>query len=361
MIAAVAMSGGVDSSVVAAVLKNSGYEVIGLTMLFGLNPPPSGITKPSLVPDSMTSARTVASNLEIKHYAVDLSHDFKKKVLNYFSLEYARGRTPNPCVVCNRELKFGALLNHAKSLGAVFLATGHYANIKRTGQEYSLHKATYEEKDQSYFLYSLDQSRLKYLQFPLGTYSKENVRKMAAEMNLRGILEKESRDLCFIKGDYRDLLNSVRPSVNGDILDIEGDTAGRHRGLGNYTIGQRVRLPGRPERLFVLEMDSQSNIIIVGPEKYLYSSLIFANNAVWVGGDKPDNGILVKVRIRSRAAEADARLEFSGNGIILKFSIPQRAVAFGQSVVLYSGDRVLGGGIIESREGFKNNQTYFPK
>ncbi len=335
----VAMSGGVDSSVAAMLLKDAGFEVIGVTMrLFG-----------KAQQKAAEQAAAVAQQLDIEHSTVDLSSTFQSSVVEYFCEEYRRGATPNPCIVCNRLIKFGALLTFADELGASHLATGHYARIERTLNDFHLFKARDASKDQSYFLYSLNQSQLSRILFPLGEKTKTETRTLAQAAGLP-VFSGESQDICFLEGgDYRAFLDGRVEFIPGDITDEEGKILGRHLGLGLYTIGQRQGLGIASNKpLYVVAIDAGQNKMIVGDEKSLLRLTVRIDNLNWISGAWPTDISGLYARIRYRMPDAPlASIERDGdNGAILTFAAPVRAVTPGQSAVIYRCDEVLGGGII---------------
>jgi len=294
-------------------------------------------------------ARAVCRVLSIPFHALDFSTQFQRQVVDYFCREYAQGRTPNPCVVCNRSIKFDLLLKAVEDLGAECLATGHYARIEVSAGNYRLLKAARPSVDQSYFLYTLKQGFLPRLLFPLGGYSKAQVRHMAAERGLPVAEKPKSQDLCFVPdGRHRDFLEGRIDPAPGDIVDLEGNGLGRHRGIAFYTVGQRTGLgiaTGR--RLFVLRLDPVSKAIVVGPEDGLLVTGLRANNLSFVCV-KPQRPLEVSAKIRFRTPEVNARLKVFTEEAEVLFDQPQRAIAPGQAVVFYRGDEVLGGGTIEA-------------
>lgn len=350
----VAMSGGVDSAVAAALLKQAGYEVIGIT----LNPwvevpgrgPVVGPRRRSCSPEDVLDAREVAARLGIPHYVFSVQAEFRRWVLDYYVAEYRRGRTPNPCLPCNRQVRFGLLLSKALALGADYLATGHYARIRRDADGYHLLRAADPQKDQSYVLYSLGQFELSRTLFPVGEYTKAQVREVAARLGLPVADKPESQDFCFLGGlDYRDWLAvQAVGGPPGPIEDLSGRKLGEHRGIMFYTVGQRRGLgvaAGVP--LYVVAIDPARNAVIVGPESALYRDTLEAEDVSWVSGRAPTGPVRVAARIRYRAPEAPATLEPRTDGsVLVRFDEPQRAPTPGQAVVFYRGDEVLGGGII---------------
>ena len=346
----VAMSGGVDSSVAAALLKDAGYEVIGITMQIW---PRQGETwdRPGgcCGLEAVDSAKQVAYKLNIRHYVLNLRDIFAQKVIADFYQEYNRGRTPNPCIRCNQHIKFDTLLTRTKELDASFLATGHYARIEQTLKGYQLLKAVDPSKDQSYFLYILTQKELKHLLFPIGNLHKKEVRKLASELGLPTANRRASQDICFIPdNDYRNFLEEYIAPLPGDIVDTKGNVTGKHNGLVNYTIGQRQGLGlTSNKRLYVLKMDAAKNRVIVGNREQLLNNALIADQLSWVSGAFPETHTEVTARIRYKAPEVSAALS-TDNGITrVQFKQPQSAIAPGQAVVFYHDGIVLGGGIIE--------------
>ncbi len=400
--AIVALSGGVDSSVAAVLLKNQGYQVEGVFMRLGV----AGDN------ESEKNARAVARKLGIKFRAVDLSREFKKKIINYFISEYEKGRTPNPCVECNREIKFGILFNKVLEMGGDYIATGHYVRLQmkqsrnftlslrgvpqgdeaipqlctknlNTGLlrysvslslnfiprndsvEFKLLKAQDKNKDQSYFLYNLNQKILKQCLFPLGDYTKDEVRKIAGKYKLEiysenetlkdkshGGFQKESQEICFIQDKYYgDFLKKYLKLKTGDIIDENNNILGEHKGLPLYTIGQRRDIGiGGTGPYYVIRMNRGKNQLIVSNNrnnKNLFSKEIVAKKVNWTSGNVPKLPLKIKAKSRYRMNECSAVVNKINNKYIVKFSKPQRAIMPGQSIVFYKGDEVLGGGIIE--------------
>jgi tRNA-specific 2-thiouridylase len=336
---AVAMSGGVDSSVTAALLKKEGHEVFGLTML----------VTPS--DEAAVAAREAADTLGIPHHTVDFRDIFNREIIAGFCQQYSLGRTPNPCVNCNRLIKFGILLNKSRELGAAAIATGHYARIEKQSDRFALRKGVDRTRDQSYFLYKLTQSQLSSAVFPLGKMSKDSVRKIASEMGLASLKIKESREICFIPdNDYPRFLRehfSVIPS--GQIVDKQGKVLGQHAGIFNYTIGQRKGLGiSSPEPLYVVVIESQNNTVIVGGKQAVYADEFVVADLNWISIEKITVPVSLKVRIRYLHAEAEALITPADDyKVNIKFAKPQMAVTPGQAAVFYDGDVVVGGGTIE--------------
>lgn len=347
---AVAMSGGVDSSVAAALLKNKGYEVIGVTMCFSLKADTERKKPGCCSISSIDDAQRVAQKLGIKHYVLNMRKALEELVVSDFCAQYLSGRTPNPCVICNQRLKFGELLKKADALGAQFLATGHYARIVKSKGLVWLYKARDLKKDQSYFLYRLSQKELSRAIFPLCRYSKEEVRKLAGDFSLPVAEKAASQEICFLPQDnYREFLRNRLGEIitPGDILDQSGKSVGRHKGIAYYTIGQREGLGvamGYP--VYITRIDPAKNTITIGSRKEAFSSkftvkdLHFANAPI-------KNKVVLGVKIRYNHHEAQAELTPAGSKIRIEFSKPQFAVTPGQAAVFYDKARVLGGGAIE--------------
>jgi tRNA-specific 2-thiouridylase len=347
----VAMSGGVDSSVAAAVLKKEGYEVVGVTMRLWTEDnggsPSSHRRCCSL--EEVEDARRVCQILDIPFYVINFEPQFKTYVVDYFCREYLRGRTPNPCLACNRWIKFNFLLNRALAFGADYLATGHYARIKQCDSKHILLKASDSAKDQSYVLYALGQRELEHLIFPMGWYSKSQARQIAQEIGLPIWNKTESQETCFIaNGDYRDFIAERSLCQPGDIVDVEGKVLGRHSGIGFFTVGQRRGLGlVSKEPLYVLSIEPANNRVVVGTNEQLFSRELFASEVHFVSGDPPRQPISVTAKVRYKSLEERAVLYPEGHKARLVFEEPQRAITPGQAVVFYDGEVVLGGGIIE--------------
>lgn len=356
----VAMSGGVDSSLTAALLMEAGYDVIGVHMrlhhLHAASRTDSGgkLNKGCCSADDVDDARLVCYELGIPFYVLDFEGDFRKTVIQNFISEYKEGRTPYPCLMCNRYVKFDALLNRAAQLDAAHLATGHYGRVtynEATGK-YSLRKALDPSKDQSYVLYHLGQSELGRLLLPLGDHAKTQVRAMSAQRNLVTADKPDSQEICFIpNNNYRTFLDKVSPGMAqpGNMVDTQGNVVGRHEGVPNYTIGQRKGLGALgSDPHFVLELRPESNTVVVGSNEELLSVALTANDVHWTSGEAPQQPFHANVKIRYRAPEVPAAITpLPGNRIHVEFSLPQRAVTPGQAAVVYIDDEVLGGGTIE--------------
>ena len=340
---AVAMSGGVDSSLTAAILLERGFEVFGVTML--LND----------VSTEFHDAEKVADKLGIFHFTADFREIFKREVEDYFVAEYLRGRTPNPCVRCNKKIKFGALFDFAKSHGADYLATGHYARIVFEDGRYKLKKGVDIKKDQSYVLYNLTAEMLPKIILPLGDMSKVETRNLAEEMHLPVAHKPDSQEICFVPNDdYKNFISSRAGDADalkcGEIVDTAGKVLGRHNGVANYTIGQRKGLGIAAETpLYVVRLDVDKRQVVVGKSDEIFSSELTAENVHWIY--KPKNfPVKLQAKIRYTPRIADCIAESFGDNLRVKFFEPQRAVTSGQSIVFYDDDEVLGGGVI----GIKN-------
>jgi tRNA-specific 2-thiouridylase len=356
--AVVAMSGGVDSSVAAALLVKQGYEVVGMMMRLWSEPGRQTENR-CCTPDAMAQARRVAAHLDIPFYAVDAQEVFHDTVVRFFQDGYAQGTTPNPCLVCNRLIRWEFLLNRALATGADFMATGHYARLRQiaTG-EVQLLRAVDEAKDQSYVLHVLGQEQLSHALFPLGNYTKAEVRQLARDFGLPVADRAESQDLCFLGADdYRDFLRRNSPEVAdpGPILDAQGGVLGQHLGLAFYTIGQRKGLGlASAAPIYVLDKDRERNALIVGPGEELGRSELYADRLNWVTGIARSEPFRSEVKIRYKARYAAALVTplEAGRAHVL-FDEPLRDITPGQAAVFYEGDICLGGGIIQSSSGIE--------
>lgn len=340
------MSGGVDSSVAALMLMKAGFDVTGATMSLGIHR--QGASSGRFTDESIEDASRVCSQLGIPHLAFQCSSLMEEKVIAKFISEYMRGRTPNPCVACNRHLKFGELVLQARQLNFDYLATGHYARIAPgPGGEAKLLRASDKLKDQSYFLYGIKKEDLDYLLFPLGEMTKDQVRQTAETAGLSVAKRNESQDICFVPdGDYRKVfLERGINMTEGNIVDKSGRVIGRHRGIANYTIGQRGGLGiSSPRPLYVLSLDPRENTVIVGDKKELFAKVLIASDLNLLADTWPAT---VEAKIRYRKKPAHCKLSFEGDKLTVVFDEPQEAITPGQSVVFYEGDRVLGGGVIK--------------
>lgn len=350
--AVAAMSGGVDSSVAAARLKQAGYEVIGVTMQIW----PEGSRFGGCCGiGAAEDARRVAYRLGIRHYVMNFREVFARKVIADFCEEYRRGRTPNPCIRCNQHVKFDALLEKAQGLGAEFVSTGHYARIEREGSSgrYLLKKGADRNKDQSYFLYTMTQEQLKHTLFPVGELTKEEVRRIAGEMRLPVADKAESQEICFIPDDdHAGFLREHMPEAaeEGPILDEEGKRLGRHRGIMFFTTGQRRGLGlAAKDPQYVIAIEPEKNAVVVGPREKALGSELIAGEVNWIVPPETVAGRKIKARIRYRQQESEAEVRRSkGDKVYVKFTRPQMAITPGQAVVFYDGDAVAGGGTIEA-------------
>ncbi len=350
----VAMSGGVDSSVAAALLKERGYDVIGM-MLRLWSEPGTEDSNRCCTPAAVALARRVSAKLQIPFYVIDAKDIFRKTVVQAFLEGYSEGRTPNPCLVCNREVRWTFLLDHALALGAEFMATGHYARVSQAAfGKIELRRALDLSKDQSYVLHVLDQDRLRRAIFPVGDLLKTEVRKLAQAYDLPTASRKDSQDLCFLAGgDYRDFLRrndgtALRP---GPIVNRAGKSMGEHTGLANYTIGQRKGLGvAGPVPLYVLEKRMATNELVVGTEAELGSHELVAGPVNWILGSMPSRSVRAHVKTRYTAREQAATVNLEGDGTQARviFDEPQRDITPGQAAVFYQDDLILGGGIIRT-------------
>jgi tRNA-specific 2-thiouridylase len=350
------MSGGVDSSVAAALLVEQGYEVIGMMMRLWSEETASGrVYNRCCTPDQMADARRIADRLKIPFYALDTRDVFRDTIVEFFIDQHRRGVTPNPCMECNRHIRFDWLQGHALALDADYLATGHYARIDRAADgRFRLHRGIDEAKDQSYVLSVMGQQQLSHALFPVGEYTKPQVRELAAKFGLPTASKHDSQDLCFLgDGDYRRFLREHAPEVmvTGPIVRANGDIVGEHEGLANYTIGQRKGLGvTAPEPLYVIGMNPHRNALIVGTAAELGSTDLTASRVNWVSGEAPAQSFRAEVKIRYKAKPMPAWVEPIGEDRMrVVFETPLRDITPGQGAVVYDGDVVLGGGIIERR------------
>jgi tRNA-uridine 2-sulfurtransferase len=332
----VALSGGVDSSVSAALLKRAGFNVKGI--FFRLYKGPN-------FKEGEKSARKIAKILNIPFSVLDLRKKFKEKIISYFLKEQKAGHTPNPCVLCNKEIKFNFLIREAQKQKADFVATGHYARIKNN----KIYTAKDKNKDQSYFLWKLNQKQLKRILFPIGEISsKEETRAIARKIKLPVFNKKESQEICFIRGSIKDFLKNNLKIKAGDILDKKGKIIGKHQGLYFYTIGQRKGIQAAGGPWYALNKDLKSNNLIVSnQEKYLEKKELIAKDINWLSGEKPKLPSKIKTKIRSRSPLALAKIiKETSNSLKVIFDKPQKAITPGQSIVFYSREELIGGGII---------------
>jgi tRNA-specific 2-thiouridylase len=354
----VAMSGGVDSSVVAAMVAEQGWDAVGISMRL-YSTPPSAYTKSCCSPDDLFDARMVADSVGIPFYVANYQEVFRERVINYFVEEYRRGRTPNPCVACNNHVKFTILLERALALGARYLATGHFVRIVQVDGEPRLFKGCDESKDQSYFLFGIPREALGRLMFPLGAMTKHEVRERARALGLETAEKAESQEICFVAGEsYQEFvaarLDEGERIPGAFIHALTGERLGEHDGIHQFTIGQRRGLGlSSPEPLYVQAIRPEDGAVVVGPRRGLESSGLLAGRCNWLSWDEPPAGPLrceVKIRYRSAAQPATVELDERGRARVV-FDEPQRAVCPGQAAVFYRGEEVLGGGWIEEALG----------
>ena len=348
----VGMSGGVDSSVTAALLLRQGYEVIGITLKMWPQDCSAIMEDKCCGPQAMADARNVASKLGISHYVIDETKEFEKVVIDYFTSEYQQGRTPNPCVLCNEKLKFGNLVTKALGLGASHVATGHYARIAKNGNGYLLRRSLDLHKDQSYFLFSLRQEQLARMLMPIGELSKIEVRAIAKELGLEVYDKEESQDICFVPEDNYALFLKARLGESkfhaGEIVHRDGRILGKHQGIELFTIGQRKGINvGSSKPLYVLDIDAASQRVIVGDDEDLWRDVFTVERASWGLNGPLKDGSKITVKIRHSHEGAKASLYAEKNGSYrVELDEPQRAITAGQAAVFYDGDVVMGGGWI---------------
>lgn len=350
------MSGGVDSSVSAALMKEKGYNVFGLTIkTWGYDGIPENETGCCSL-DTIYRAQMVANQLDIRHYTLDFTEEFNEVVIENFVSEYMNGRTPNPCVLCNKSIKWGPLLEKSKSLGADYLVTGHYAKIKKNPENgrYYIERPEDKHKDQSYFLWALSQSALSKTLFPLSDYTKPEIRKIASTLNLKSASTPDSQEICFVpNNDYTKLLEIRIPEINkdlenGDVI-YKGKVVGKHRGYPYYTIGQRKGLYialGKP--VYVSKIDAKNNIIVIDDEDGLLSTDFSVKNVnlMYCENIEEEKEVLVKVRYKDVGTMGTIRI-IDNDNIKVKLFTPKKSITPGQSAVFYEGDILIGGGVIE--------------
>ena len=350
--AMIAMSGGVDSSVAAFLSKQAGYECIGVTMkLFQNEDVGVNRARTCCSLDDVEDARSVARRLGIPYYVFNFSSDFKSQVIGRFIATYESGATPNPCIDCNRYLKFDRLFQRARELGCEAVVTGHYARIEMQDGRYVLKKALDGSKDQSYVLYSLTQEQLAHVRFPLGELSKSEVRSIAEAQGFCNAEKPDSQDICFVPdGDYARFIEEYckKSFPEGNFVNEEGEVLGRHKGIIRYTIGQRRGLGlALPESLYVCKKRMDANEVVLGKNERLFHDTLEASDLNWIAFEDVTGQIRCKAKIRYKQKEADAVVEKTGEDRVrVKFDEPQRGITKGQAVVFYDGDIVLGGGKI---------------
>ena len=349
------MSGGVDSSVAAALLKSQGYDVIGVTMhIWDEDPETTSGDRSCCSLEAVEDARRVAARLDIPYYVMNFKDVFREKVVDYFTKEYLNGRTPNPCIACNRYIKFDALLQKAISMDIDYVATGHYARVEFdcVSGRYMIKKAVDEHKDQTYALYNLTQDQLKRTLFPLGAYTKDEIRKLAEDLEMKVASKPDSQEICFIPdNDYAGFIEenveeSIRP---GNFVDMDGNVLGRHKGIIHYTIGQRKGLGisiGRPA--YVLRIDPDRNEVVLGDNRNVFAKGLIASDLNFVSTGGIESKVIADVKIRYTAKATRATIEpIDDDKVKVVFDEPARAITPGQSAVFYDGDMVLGGGVID--------------
>jgi tRNA-specific 2-thiouridylase len=347
------MSGGVDSSATAALLLEQGYDVVGITLKLWPQDCVSRAEDKCCGPQAVTDARAVCHKLGIPYYLIDEAAEFQTRVIQYFADEYKSGRTPNPCVMCNQNLKFGRLLNRAEQLGAQYIATGHFARVEKSpdGGRTLLKRGRDHRKDQSYFLFSLRQEQLSRAMFPLGEKTKSDTREIARHCQLKTAEKEESMEICFVPdnayGKFLKQANWVK-SHRGEIVDLQGNVLGHHQGIEFYTIGQRKGLGiSSPTPLYVVELDSATNRVIVGDDSVLDRDEFVADRCNWIAFDTPPSTLEASVKIRYNHPGAPATVTpLPGGRAKVKLHAAQRAITPGQAAVFYQDDLVLGGGWI---------------
>ena len=348
----IAMSGGVDSSVAAKLLCDMGHECVGCTMkLFDNCDAGLSHSRTCCSLDDVEDARSVAFSLGMRYYVFNFKDDFREKVIKKFASAYLAGQTPNPCIDCNRYMKFDKLYERARLLGCDKIATGHYARVEFDGEKYLLKKARDESKDQSYVLYMLTQEQLAHTLFPLGELRKSETRAIADASKLTNAQKPDSQDICFVPdGDYAAAIErlSGKTAPPGNFIDADGNVLGTHRGISHYTIGQHRGLGlSLPERRYVCKIDAESGNVTLGGSDELYSREAIVRDFNWISGDAPSEPIRCTAKIRYRQPEQPATVTPIGESeTLIRFDAPQRAVTPGQAAVLYDGDTVLGGGQI---------------
>ncbi len=369
----VAMSGGVDSSVVAGLLKRQGYDVIGMTLQLYDHGEATHRAGSCCAGRDIDDARRVAETLGIPHYVLNYEERFRKAVIDTFAESYVAGETPIPCVSCNQTVKFADLLSTAKELGAAALATGHYIRSRPNGPHRALFRPVDADRDQSYFLFATTQEQIDYLRFPLGGMSKQQVRAIAEEMSLTVAGKADSQDICFVpQGKYSDIIAKLRPAAAtpGDIVHMDGRTLGRHDGILHFTVGQRRGIGvSASEPLYVVHLDAEKARVVVGPREALETRMVTLRNVNWLGDNGlasiPSSGLELFAKVRSTRPPKPVVLHHDSGKTWVELSEGESGVAPGQACVLYSGDeedaRVLGGGFIERSERGKEAEAMLSK
>ena len=360
----VAMSGGVDSAVAAGLLVRQGYEVVGITMRLWTQADGEGRLhqKRCCGVEDIDDARAAADVLGIAHYVLNLEEEFGRRVVDYFVAEYARGRTPNPCLACNEHVKFRALLDRALALDADYLATGHYARIGTDAAGFHLLRALDDAKDQSYVLYTLGPAELSRLIFPVGEFTKLEIRRLARDMGLPLYDKLDSAEICFVPdGDYRAFLAGRLPRRPGAIVDQAGGVVGGHDGVARYTIGQRRGIGAFGAKRFVTGIDPELNRITIGEEDDLLARRLWADAPGWVAGAPPADEFEALVKVRYKSPPAPATVRVHRDEIEVEFRRPLRAVTPGQAAVIYDGERVIGGGTITRTEARRARAAILPE
>jgi tRNA-specific 2-thiouridylase len=353
----IGMSGGVDSSAAAALLLEQGYDVVGITLKLWPQDCVSRAEDKCCGPQAVMDARSVCHKLGIPYYLIDEADAFQKQVIAYFAEEYKAGRTPNPCVMCNEKLKFGALLERARQLGGEYIATGHFARLEKSadGRRTLLKKGRDSRKDQSYFLFSLRQNQLARALFPLGEKSKQDTRQVARQCQLKTAEKEESMEICFVPDkDYGKFLSAAKlvEPHRGDIVNTRGDLLGHHNGIELFTVGQRKGLGiSSPRPLYVIELDPARNRVVVGDDSALDRDEFQVERCNWIAFEEPPEEMEVTAKIRYNHPGTPATIRPGANGgAVVKLNIPQRAITPGQACVFYDDDLVVGGGWITAHK-----------
>ncbi len=347
----IGLSGGVDSAVAAYLLKEQGYEVIGIMLNLSQNDEVYLLQEGGCCSlSSVLDARKVAELLDIPFYVLNYKDIFKEKIVDYFVKDYLEGNTPNPCVECNRHIKFGKFLKSAKTLGADYIATGHYANVRKVNDKYVLEKGLDKKKDQTYMLYTLTQNQLKHILMPCGSYTKDQVREIAKKIGMDIHNKKDSEEICFVPdGNHGNFISNIAKVSEGNFIDKNGKVLGKHKGIVYYTIGQRKGLNislGKPG--YVIEIRANTNEVVIGDESDILFKNAIIDNVNIISGEKLKDGYKVQAKIRYQVNVYDAKVfNIEENKLKIVFDNPQRAITKGQSLVFYDGDILLGGGIIK--------------